>query len=161
MTLDELTALFRKLGAPDPEGWARSQHEDGIDQLGRFVFLRQAWKSVIDPDDTSWMDRVIEADKKRPLEPCAGLGPALERLMAAGGARADIQEVVRVMQYQVLFSFCYLLGDPGELEPELSDMSWCLARTNDDDEIVGTIDSLHESVLGTDPTGREMRPKVR
>jgi hypothetical protein len=43
MNQDELTALFKKVGARKPEGWARSQIEEGIPQLARFLFLRQAW----------------------------------------------------------------------------------------------------------------------
>ena len=35
-SLDELTRIFQKLGAPDPEGWARSQIQEGIPQLARY-----------------------------------------------------------------------------------------------------------------------------
>ncbi len=38
----ELTELFARLGARDPEKWARSQIKEGIPQLARFLFLRQA-----------------------------------------------------------------------------------------------------------------------
>jgi hypothetical protein len=159
MTLEELTALFRKLGAADPEGWARSQHDEGIDQLARFVFLREAWKAVIGPDDVSWIDKTIESTKRRPTDPGAGIGPALERLLAAGADREDIHETVRVMQYELLFSLCYLLEDPGQLEPEMAGLSWRLVRISEDGEVMGTIDRLHESVLETEPARREMRPK--
>jgi hypothetical protein len=37
-------------------------------------------------------------------------------------------------------------------------MAWQLMRTNDDGDCLGPIGGLHESVLETDPTGREMRP---
>jgi hypothetical protein len=37
--LDELTALFEKLGARRPELWARSQLREGINQLQSFYFL--------------------------------------------------------------------------------------------------------------------------
>lgn len=158
MTIEKLTALFRKLGARDPEEWARSQIDEGIDQLARYVFLRQAWRAVVPPEDASWIDALIASAKARPSEPGAGAGPALQRLLATGADRTDIHEVVRVMQWELLFSFCYLLGDPGALEPEIADMSWCLMRTNDDGECTGPIGGLHESVLETEPTGREMRP---
>src|SRR5262249_25800627 len=49
----ELTELFRKLGADDPAGWARSQIREGIPQLARYLFLRQAWRQVLGPDDHS------------------------------------------------------------------------------------------------------------
>src|SRR5262245_24806012 len=76
----ELTELFRKLGASDPEGWASSQIEDGIPQLARFLFLRQAWKNVVREDDPSWIDNVIAHAEKRPNDPYAGAGHALRRL---------------------------------------------------------------------------------
>jgi hypothetical protein len=41
-TIKELTVPSRRLGAPDPEGWARSQLTEGITQLHRYLFLRQA-----------------------------------------------------------------------------------------------------------------------
>jgi len=62
------------------------------------------------------------------------------------------------MQYELLFSLCYLLDDPGDLEDEVRDLSWCLVRLGENGEILGAIQALHESVLGMDPTGREMRP---
>src|SRR5262245_12222892 len=52
----ELADLFRKVGASDPEGWARSQIEEGIPQLARYLFLRQAWRQVVSEDDASWID---------------------------------------------------------------------------------------------------------
>ena len=67
--------------------------------------------------------------------------------------------MVRVMQYNLLFRLCYLLGDPGDLEPEVQNVSWLLVQVDEDGEVVDTIDALHESVLETDPTGREMRPR--
>ena len=161
MTIEELIALFRKLGAPDPEAWARSQIDEGIDQLARYVFLRQAWKSVVLPDDTSWIDALIASAKARPTDPGAGAGPSLQRLLAAGADRKDIHEVVRVMQWELLFSLCYLLEDPGELESEIADMSWRLMRTSRDGACIGPIGGLHESVLETEPAGREMRPELR
>ena len=49
--LDELTALFKKFGARDPTVWAKSQLEEGIPQLQRFLFLRQAWRNVVSEND--------------------------------------------------------------------------------------------------------------
>jgi hypothetical protein len=48
MNQKTLTALFEKLGAADPDGWARSQLEEDIPQLARFLFLRQAWRAIVD-----------------------------------------------------------------------------------------------------------------
>jgi len=110
----KLTELFKKLGAEDPESWANSQVEEGINQLGRYLFLRQAWRT----------------------------------------------DVVRVMQYGLLFRLCYLLGHPGDLEPEVQHIAWALVQIDSDTgRIVAEINALHESVLETDPTGREMTPR--
>jgi hypothetical protein len=116
---------------------------------------------VVSPHDTSWIDRTIENLKARQSHPGTWIGLALERLLVAGADRKDIHEVVRLMQYELLFSLCYLLDDPGELEPELADLSWRLVRTTHEGETIGTINGLHESVLDTEPAGHEMRPQKR
>ncbi|GMU39129.1 MAG: hypothetical protein AMXMBFR58_38860 [Phycisphaerae bacterium] len=160
MTEDELAALFRKLGAPEPEGWARSQLSEGIPQLARFLFLRQAWRNVVKEGDPSWIDRYIERAQAHPGEPYAGVGHALKKLRGRGATDNEIIDLVRGMQAELLFSFCYLLEDPGDLEPEVADIGWVLAQVDDDENVLGTIGGLHESVLETDPTGREMRPRA-
>jgi hypothetical protein len=45
--LGDPTERFRQLGAIDPESWARSETDEDIAQLARFVFLRQLWELVI------------------------------------------------------------------------------------------------------------------
>ena len=62
------------------------------------------------------------------------------------------------MQAAVLFHVCSVIDDPGELEHEAGDVAWALVQVNGDGEVVGQLTGLHESVLETDPTGREMRP---
>jgi len=160
--IKELAAHFRALGAYDPEGWARSQVQEGIPQYVRFVFLRQAWKSIIGDGDTSWIDPAIQDSKRRPRGPGAGIGPALERILAAGVKREDIAEIVRVMQWKVLFHISYQLADPGVVEyprEEMPKVNWELFEVNEAGQPLQPIDGLHESVLDTDPTGREMRPQ--
>src|SRR5918997_484681 len=120
--LEELTNLFRKLGAKEPEEWASSQLQEGINQLGRFLFLRQAWREVVPEDDHSWIQTQIDDSARNPGAPCSGIGGALKNLLAKGADPQDITDVVRVMQYYILFGLCYLLEDPGELEPEVRHM---------------------------------------
>lgn len=98
----ELTELFRKLGAQDPEGWARSQVEGGIPQLPRYLFPHQPWRDIVEPGDRS--------------------------------------------------------DDPGDVEPEVSDPWWTLFLVDENGTPIVPVDALIESVLETDPTGREMRP---
>lgn len=159
LSLAALTQLFAELGAPDPEGWARSQLGEGLPQLARFLFLREAWRAVLAEGDTAWIDPTIAASRAQPDAPFAGVGAALARLRDAGARDEDIAEVVRGMQAAALFAFCRLVDDPGLPEPELSDVSWALVQVSPGGEVLAQIAGLHESVLETDPTGREMRPR--
>lgn len=157
----QLRELFSRAGAKDPEEWARSQAQEGINQLHRFLFLRQAWSNVISEGDHAWMDAAMTRADAHPDEPYAGIGGALKRLINAGSTRDDLSDLVRGMQAQLLFNLCYLLEDPSLAEPELAEVGWALVETNAEFEPTSTtIGGLHESVLETDPTGREMRPRV-
>jgi hypothetical protein len=152
----ELAALFARLGASEPEAWARSQARDGVPQLERYLFLREAWRRVIKDGDASW----VEAQMQTPLnEPGGAIGPALRRLLDAGADRDDLTTIVRVMQWRLLFDFCYLLSDPGLPEDEVRNVAWGLFQIDEQGRPGRSIDGLHESVLETDPEGREMRPK--
>jgi len=159
MNQEELTLLFEKLGASEPEDWARSQAEEGVNQLGRYLFLRQAWREIVDENDHSWIEAELNWSTENRGAPCSGIGPALQRLIDRGANPQDITDVVRVMQYNLLFRLCYLLSDPGFDEPELENFYWALVQVDDSGEVIDSIDALHESVLETDPTGREMRPR--
>lgn len=155
MNAQELTELFAKLGAPMPEAWAKSQIGEDIPQLARYLFLRQAWRLVIGVDDHSWISKMRP---KHPSQSGAEFGPAIDRLLAAGAQQEDLTTIVRIMQWWLLSGLCVLLEDPGRLEPEVADMAWLLFRVDENDNPVEPIDGLVESVLFTDPTGREMRP---
>jgi len=160
MNQQQLAALFRKLGARDPDVWARSQVEEGIPQLARYLFLRQAWRNVVPEHDPSWIASLIRHSDAHPNDAYAGVGHALKRLRARGATDEELTDLVRGMQAELLFSFCYLLGDPGELEPEVADMAWALVQIDQEGKVVHGIPGLHESVLEVDPTGREMRPRT-
>ena len=113
MNQKELAALFRRLGAPDPDSWARSQINEGIPQLTRYVFLRQAWRNIVSEDDPAWITRAIDGARANPEEPYAGVGHALAQLRKRGATDQELTDLVRGMQAELLFSFCYLLEDPG------------------------------------------------
>lgn len=160
-SFEALTGDFLAWGVSDPETWARSQAEEGIDQYGRLVFLRGAWQAVLKDGDTSWMDPLIARSEARPTEPGAGAGQALKRLLTAGASRSDLAELVRVMQWETMAGLAYQLSDPGVVTYPSSDVprvEWALVRIDADGQPISEIGSLHESVLETDPTGREMRP---
>lgn len=152
MTVEELTELFRRLGAREPHLWARSQVEEQIPQLARFLFLRQTWRLVVAADDRAWLsENIAEAD-----EPGGDLAPALGRLLAVGASERDLTAVVRVMQWRVLAGLCQLLDDPGHVEAEVADIAWRLFQVDESGLPIASLGGLIESVLATDPSGREM-----
>jgi hypothetical protein len=155
MNEEQLSELFRKLGAEEPESWAHSQIAEGIPQLPRYLFLRQAWRKVVRPTDTSWMS---EMRPKDPNAPGGELGQAIDRILATGARADDLTTVVRVMQWHLLSRLSVLIEDPGVLEDEVSDIWWQLFRVDENNNPIEPISGLIESVLETDPTGREMRP---
>ena len=155
MNMQELSALFRKLGARNPEAWAHSQLEENIPQLARFLFLRQAWKFVITENDSEWISEMRQIDSNKPG---GDIGPAITRLLCGGAQENDLTTVVRVMQWQILSRMCQLLDDPGNIEREAGDIAWQLFQVDENDHPISIIGGLVESVLETDPTGREMRP---
>ena len=157
--LAELMALFERLGARDPASWARSQIEEGYPQLQRFLFLRQAWSHIVTESDIGWMQHEVKRAERKPGEPCAGVGAALRRCLDQGVSAQDLNDIVRGKQAELLFNLCYLLNDPSFVEKELGDLEWGLfAVDGGGNPMPPRIGFLHESVLETDPTGREMRP---
>jgi hypothetical protein len=97
MNQEKLAKLFEKLGANEPEDWAKSQVEEGINQLGRFLFLRQAWREIVDENDHSWIEAEMKWSAENPGAPCSGIGPALQRITDKGVNPQDVTDVVRVM----------------------------------------------------------------
>jgi hypothetical protein len=154
MNEQQLSELFRKLGAPMPGGWARSQIREGLPQLARYLFLRQAWRLVVSRGDEGWISKMRP---KHPDQPGGEFGQAIDRLLAAG-ARAEDLTIVRIAQWALLSGLCMLLDDPGALEPEIADMEWQLFQVDENGNPIAPIGGLIGSLLLTGPTGREMRP---
>jgi len=159
-SISELTSLFRRLGAPDPEDWASSEIKENIPQLARFLFLRSAWKLIVDEDNYEWISETITQSARRPNDPCAGLGPSLRRVLDQGVEKQDINDIVRIKQYELLFGLLYMLDDPSDLEPELGETGWVLDEVDASGKRTGRIvQGMYESALDMDPSGREMRPR--
>jgi hypothetical protein len=158
----ELADLFRKFGARDPESWASSQLQEGIPQLQRFLFLRQAWANVVAEDDISWIGKAMQQTEREANAPYGDIGRVLRSCLAKGISAQDLTSLARALQAEFLFSMCYLLDDPTFRERELQDFSWGLFEVDADGKpIPPRIGGLHESVLETDPTGREVRPAAK
>jgi hypothetical protein len=102
-------------------------------------FLLQIWKEVINaPLQERWIDNVIASADRTPDGPFADLGPVLKRLLQSGASRRDLSLLHRFASYEAVFQTLYILGDPG---------------IDDND-----IEMMHESLLGSDPSGKEGRP---
>src|ERR1700743_1727993 len=99
--LAALTRLLELAGASNPAAWAKSEVQENIPQLARFMFLRQAWRRIVSEDDTTWIDNHIAASKRNSQSPGASLGPVLERCLAKGCSREDLLEVARTAQWQL------------------------------------------------------------
>jgi hypothetical protein len=157
---DKLIALFKSLGAHAPEEWIQYLPEDPSTQLARYMFLNQAWGGVAREGDTRWMDDAIARSAKHPDEPYAELGIVLQKLIAAGISREDITELARCLQAGMLFHVAYLLDGRAYQVKSLEHIDWVLVRTDEEgNPTAEQIGGLHESVLETDPTRREMRPR--
>jgi len=162
--LAELIRYFEAWGVDDAQSWASSQVKEGINQYARLVFLRGAWQCVIGDGDTTWIDNTIARAKRDPAGPGAGAGHSLERLLEGGANRDDLSEVTRVMQYEVLHRLLYLLSDPDSVaypSGNVPAVNWALLEIDENGVPIGDIDALYESVLATDPSGREMMPRSR
>jgi hypothetical protein len=103
-------------------------------------FLRHLWTDLINPvfRDTA-LDNIIGTCKRNPAGPFGDIGPAIERMLAAGIARRDLSLVLRFTAYEAVFGTLYALSEPGL----------------DQDEDAGT---LYEELLMADPSGMEGRP---
>ena len=157
---EDLTSLFRDLGAKDPGQWAQSQVVEGIPQLMRFLFLKSAWEDIPAENNTKWIDQQIERAKAHPSEPYAGLGLVLSRCRSLGISDRELNELARCLQAQTLFRVGYLIDGPSYLPEPIEDLSWGLFQVGEDGRPFGRkISGLHEAVLEFDPTGREMRPR--
>lgn len=148
MKVDQLANLFSALGAPDPKSWADSQIDEGIPQLGRFLFLRQAWRQIISSDDDSWIYELLRSADSKDPDPGS---LALKKILESGASKQDVINLVRTMQCHLLFAFCYLLDDPGELEETVSTIGWSLFQTDNEGNPLIRLSGLHESVNETDP----------
>lgn len=154
----ELTELFRQLGVDSPELWARSQIREGIPQLPRALFLKQAWERIQANSTAESVDEQIASCKRRPESPLAGLGRVLERCLAAGASREDLAQIMRAAGALTLFNVSYLIDGPASTPQALSDLDWGLFITDEHGKPSGPrISGLHESVFAFAPVDSDTK----
>jgi hypothetical protein len=133
-----LEAVFTALGARDPERWARSHVEEGIDQIGRFVFLRALWGRIV--RDGRFVDKM----RKERTE----LSAAVERLLLAGVDENDLVALVRSMQVRLLVDICQIVDDPSDND---EGVRWGLWRMDKRGLPLWQLGELRLDVLEVDP----------
>lgn len=157
MNKEELTAIFKNLGAKDPELWAESQIDEDIPQLARFMLLKGAWDAVV-PDNEEWIDHVMSKYNKDDDSPYSGVGHSIKKMIDCGVPREAITELSRCMAAEMIFQIGYMLDYPESVEGN-EHVDWVLLQLDEQGKPTHQISGLHESVLQTDPTGREMCPR--
>lgn len=105
----------------------------------REEFADHLWQTIINPlRDPVTLARIVEHCKRFPDTSFAEVGPAIERILAAGIAPEDLCLINSCTAYEAVFGTLYTLGDPGV----------------DGDDVFG----LYEN-MGTAPSARWDRPK--
>lgn len=136
-----LRTQFETLGADDPESWARSQIEEGLPHLARYMLLRSLWAGCID----SWSgpDALEQV-------------PAAARLLAAGADRVDLVRLARAAAYEAVFAVLGTVDEGTDVNVSGIDAGWVLVETGEDGSATSRVLSgLHEELLSMDPDGRD------
>lgn len=80
----------------------------------REELVEHLWQTVINPlRDPAWMDNVIANCRRAPDDSFAAVGPAIERVLAAGVSPRDLCLITHLTAYEAVFGTLYALGDPG------------------------------------------------
>jgi hypothetical protein len=155
MNKKQLTDIFQKLGAENPDAWAESQIEEGIPQLARFLFLKGAWEEIV-PDNEEWIEKYLSVTEFE--VPFGGIAKSIQKMVECGVPKIYITELCRSICAEFLSGITHMLDDSSTVKGNKY-LNWALVQLDENDQPIQIVDSLHESVLETDPTGRECYPR--
>jgi hypothetical protein len=157
----ELVSLLTRARVRDPELWADSELQEGIAQVARAIVLWRLWPEAIDrfAGDLSWIDEAIAEGERDANAPFADAGAALSAALAAGVSREDIGKIAQSVAFSAVFSTLYRIDEGADYEFD-DGPGWVLMELDQETgQPTGRdVGGLHESLLETDPTGREGRP---
>jgi hypothetical protein len=136
--IEALTHAFTALGAPRPEKWARSHVEEGVDQIGRFIFLRALWSRVV--KDGRFLDKIRKEKNE--------LTPVVERLIMGGVPESDIVALVRAMQVRLLVDVAQIVDDPHDND---EGVRWGVWRMDKRGLPLWQLGELRLDILDVDP----------
>ena len=155
--LRQLTEVFKQAGAQNPELWAASQLDEGINQLGRFSFLKAISSTILKEDETGWVDSQLSNGFPNSDIPGSQIVAALKEMVEKSVSKEAIIDLIRVIQWETLAHVCATIDGIYELETPIS--KWGLFQLDDDYNPSEQISGLNESLLEFDPSGKEMRPR--
>jgi len=135
---EDLAAKFEMLGVPDPAIWAKTQVNEGIDQLSRATVLRAMADVVIKSSSMPalFADAVWVTDEVR---------NAAKRIEDSGVSSADLALFVKTAVYHSLSDMMVLFDNCAEFEINPGQIQAGLFKLNDDFEPSSAIEGLHES----------------
>ncbi len=136
--VEALTGVFTALGAREPERWAQAHVELGLDQIGRFVFLRALWNRVV--KDGRFLDRL-----RRDPGPTRDV---VQQLLMAGVPEEHLVTLVRAMQVQLLVDVAQILDDPSDND---EGVRWGLWRMDRRGLPLWQLPDLRLDILDVDP----------
>lgn len=136
--ISDLAAKFEALGVPDASGWAKSQMNEGIDQLSRATVLRAMADIVIGSHRLSklFADADWVTDEVR---------NAARRIDDVGVSSNDLALVVKAVVYHALSDMMVLFDGSAEFDNNPGQIQAGLFKLDDDFEPASAIDGLHES----------------
>ncbi|WUR11746.1 hypothetical protein E7V67_018845 [[Empedobacter] haloabium] len=145
---NHITTALENLGTSSDtaQGIGRDVARGDARSLFGELLLRGLWANVI--------------DEKQPLDPARSGGAALQRLLDSGADPADLVDLMRETQVDLIYNVAQLIDDPAEAlgldEPVELELSVRLAGT---DGKAAPIHSLHSSLMELDPSGRHGEPR--
>lgn len=145
-----LIAKMKALGASEAEAWVRSEIQEDIPQVMRYLVLRLFAREVKRYDDgiDNLLTNAQKAAKEGYGDYTEDAGHALQRMEAAGISKEHIKALVMLGIYEGLFAFINVLDEEGDYEHR--DLKGWMLMEFDHDEFVPTgrlLNLLHESLL--------------
>jgi hypothetical protein len=149
---------------PQTEDWPVRAHESFVNALWNLVVDEDAYAD----DQPSWIESWLRGHQPGTV-PYGADSAALLRILACGVDLADLTDVVRAMQHELIYGVCQLIDDPGLLgigldqdESGETEFGWELVafRTERPAERA-PINYLHSVLDEHDPSGRGGEPRGR
>ncbi|GIW88739.1 MAG: hypothetical protein KatS3mg108_3063 [Isosphaeraceae bacterium] len=147
--VDQLIAVLRSLGCPDPEAWARRELRDNWPQLARYALLHHLWSESINAwsDSLLWIDNLRDDPRDSPHSPAPEAARALDHMLRAGVSRHDIARLARFIAYETVFSVVHTLDEGFDPEREDRSPGWALMELDPLGQVTNRpLTHLHEDL---------------